>query len=176
MLTTHDIGNLFKSMHSAYGWKWNHDPEDIPDWRKKLSGSSSRDITRASDKWQSRHPNEPPTLPQFVQVLHPPALAPRPGTYRKAQFRPRAEKIANRILIKVILEVNGVDLLQLRNLVDLKNALVEELGDDRADKKFVEDMHAQLSALAKLCDRRARTKETIEARRQFCARQGMAFR
>lgn len=172
MLTTHDIGNLFESMRIAYGGQWKHGSDAIGVWRKALRGFSSDKIMQAATDSLSAYVDHPPTLPQFLRVISPPAA--RPTTYLPAAFKPRSAKIANRVMIKVLLKITGVDEAQLRNLVDLKNALVQELGDDRADKKFIADMYEQLSALAKLYDRDAKAKETVKARRQFCIRQGLA--
>ena len=166
MLATSDIADLFHSMRIAYGGQWKHGADAVETWRRALSRFDAPDVHRAANGAIERYVNHPPTLPQFLELLRP---AQRPNTYLPApQIEPRRAG-ANRVLLLVLMLVEGVDRRTLANLVALKNALLEE------PDMTAREMERQLTELAENHDREAKARETEEEREKFCRRQGIAF-
>ena len=147
MLTSHDIGELFASMRTAYGNQWKHGPEAMEVWRRSLVRFTTDRIQQAAVESLSRYVDHPPNLPQFLSVIDPPKVKQLPNTYLPPPEMSRAVGIANLTLLKVLIAVGGVDKMVLKNLVELKNALIEELSGDPT-KQWVSDTHSQLMALA----------------------------
>ena len=69
MLTTHDIGNLFQSMRTAYGGLWKHGNDAMGVWREALKGFTPRQLQLATNDAVKHHVDFPPNLPQFVQII-----------------------------------------------------------------------------------------------------------
>ncbi len=123
MLVTDDVVNLFAAMRTAYGNQWKHGSEAVEVWRRALSRFDAEGVNRAANEAMNRYVNHPPTLPQFLELLRPRKVA---NTYLPApQMDPRKVG-ANKVLLKLLVDVGGVDPLCLENLVALKNALLEE--------------------------------------------------
>jgi len=79
VLQTNDIGQLFATLQAAYGHQWAHKADAIPVWRAKLNNFSPRQIMAAASEAIERHPDFPPSVGQFLEVLR--AGQPRPTNY-----------------------------------------------------------------------------------------------
>ncbi len=69
MLMTNDIGNLFQSMHTAYGSLWKHGQEAMPVWLSALKSHSPQDVQKAANAVLKYHVEYPPNLPQFLEIV-----------------------------------------------------------------------------------------------------------
>ena len=118
---------------------------------------------RDMERYLKRREWEDDWSPQRVTNAIPGAKSLEPPV---VQLR-HVEQWANRTLLQVVKTVGGVDQKMMKNLVDLKNALVEDHGDDRATKAFVENLDEELSAMAQHYDRDAKRRETVIARERF---------
>lgn len=170
MPMTSDIGELFQAMRIAYGAQWKHGVEAIEPWRRALHGSSSDDIRQAAERARKQYPNHPPSMQQFVQIAQ--GTAPRPSTYLPAPPANPLETKAKRILFAIVRSYNP-DAATLRTMVALKNALIEDHGDAPLDVRFLDDLHRELTALARNADPEARDAELQRARETFRRRQGI---
>lgn len=140
MLTTDDVmARVFGPMRVAYGGQWKHGETAAKVWRNAIARFPVEQIERATSESMNRYVNHPPTLPQFLELLRPRKVA---NTYLPAPQMDGRMVGANKILLRVLLVVGGVDAHCLRNLVALKNALLEEADMDAAR------MEAELMALA----------------------------
>lgn len=167
MLTTHEIGELFHSMRTAYGNQWKHGPEAMEVWRRALSRISAERIQRAATECLVGYVDHPPNLPQFLEICTPKTYTPVANTYLAPPKMLRTMAVGNKTLLFVLRAVCGVDEMCMQNLVALKNALVEEFlsdHDDRPTRAFVRDMHKQLTALADNHDKDAKAREAFQAR------------
>lgn len=172
MIVLNDVANLFEAMRTAYGQQWKHGADALPVWREALKSFEPGDLQRAASRVLQFHVDHPPTLPQFLRIVSPP----RPkSTYIEAPKRSRIDMIANRVLIRELRLVCGVDDKQLKLMVDLKNALVEDCRDEYPPEEWVQDLSDQLAELASRRDRSARAVEAEEARHRFCQRQGIRY-
>ena len=166
MLATSDIADLFHSMRIAYGGQWKHGADAVETWRRALSRFDAPAVHRAANGAIERYVNHPPTLPQFLELLRP---AQRPNTYLPApQMDPRKVG-ANKVLLRLLVAVGGVDARCLENLVALKNALLEE------PDMTASEMERQLLDLASKHDHEARAREAEHARETYCRRQGIPY-
>lgn len=149
MLTSNDIGELFASMRTAYGQQWKHGPQAMQVWRNALARHSPEDIRRAATKSLEEYVDYPPTLPQFMQILRPNfALPSRANTYiAPPKMRP-VEQAANRTLLHVLMHNTGIDSATMKHMVQLKNALLDDFGEDKATEDFTRGLHKELTALA----------------------------
>jgi hypothetical protein len=145
MLTDSDIGQLFAQMQAAYGHQWAHKSDAMPMWKRALGGFQPKDVFNAVGIAVKQYPDFPPSLGQFTAIASGPP--PRPNTYLPGPNVSRAQKVANHVLLQVLIGAQGVDKFVLENLVAMKNALVEEYPDMTTDD--VADVRSQLTALAK---------------------------
>ncbi len=81
-LQTDTIGQLFSVMQAAYGHQWPHKADAIPVWQAKLADFDHQSIMAAAGKAIEQYPDFPPSLGQFIQILH--ADKPRITTYLPA--------------------------------------------------------------------------------------------
>lgn len=167
MLTTDDVnGAVFGPMRTAYGRKWNHGDKALKVWRNALTNYDLERLSWAVNAALAHHVNDPPTLPQFLALLR--AGQQQPTTYLPAPKFPRVAAVANIALMKVLMEVSGVDAPQLEQLVALKNALVDECDDpEHPTKDWVADTYRQLKELALARDAQAVKRETAIARERL---------
>lgn len=83
----------------------------------------------------------------------------------------RTATVANLVLREVLLAITGVDAYTLRNLIALKDALVDDFlrgngGEDRPTQEFTADLHEQLVELAANHSRELKARECEAARRK----------
>lgn len=171
MLTTHDISNLFQSMRTAYGAQWKHGPEAMTVWRSALTRFDAPDIERAATSSLTHHVKHPPTLPEFIALLAPPAQ--RANTYLPPPYTAPEKAVGNRALLKCLLDVGGVDSLQLKQMIGVRDSVIEENGDRGICEEFIDELLHELSASAALSDPDLKRKETDIAIQAFRVRQGM---
>lgn len=172
MLATEDVEDLFTSMRTAYGGQWKHAQGAVRVWRNALSRFTPEDLRRASNTALHEYVNHPPTLPQFLKLVKPPERA---NTYLPAPTMTPAQVAGNKVLAVVLRNAGGVDNYTLKNLVGLKNALVEDCGE-QVTEKLIDDLEQQLTALAGNHDREAKAQEREEGRRKFCVQRGVPYR
>ena len=147
MLATDDVAEMFAAMRTAYGPQWKHGAAAMPVWRNAMADFSAPDIMIAANRAMSVHVKHPPTLPEFLLLLRGPE--PRANTYLPAPRKRPVELTANRALLYVVLNVPGIHSGAMKHMVELKNALVEDHGDDKPTKAFLENLTEELTALAK---------------------------
>lgn len=147
MLSDRDVGALFATLHASYGHLWPHKADAIPVWQHKLSAFSRDEVMAAADRALAEF-ERPPSIAQFLDICR--ASRPRrQSTYLPPPEYPVARCHGNRILSVVLNANRGVDNQTLRLLVDLKNALIEDLGDNPPTEAWLEDLETQLRALAR---------------------------
>ena len=144
MLQSNDIGVLFATLQAAYGNSWPHKADAIPVWFRALGGFDRGAVQRAAAQAITDYPKFPPSLGQFIEIVSGPKQT--RNTYLPSPQRPKALRIANYALLQVLVEKGGVDRHALRNMVAMKNALLEDFGD--MDKPRAEEMKRQLRELA----------------------------
>jgi hypothetical protein len=159
MLRTSDIGALFSNMQAVYGHTWAHRADAAAIWQNALQGCTVEEVRRATNQAVKEYPDFPPTLGQFLALAKPSAPA---NTYLPAPTVNRAGKIGNLALTRVLVKFGGVDQGQLKRLVALKNALVE----DAPATLRTEDLERQLRDMAALHDPEAKQRELDEAIRR----------
>lgn len=172
MIDRSTVVKLFSQMRSAYGYQWGLESADIDVWLRRLGGFSESQILDAADRAPAQYRDRPPNLGQFEELVAGPPK--RATTYRpNGSEKSEAELKANGVLLGVVGRLGGVDREQLRLMVDLKNALIEEAGDGRPPKSWLENIDQQLYELGGNFNQQARTAETFQARRQFCIKRGI---
>ncbi len=167
MLTTDDIAEMFAAMRIAYGTRWKHGEKSIPFWRRALAGASAEDIGRACDRWMDHDPDNPPTMPQFRNLVRTLNRQPSSGYLPPPHPSSPAMAEANVKMLRALGNAGGVDRQQLELMIELKSALVDELGDAEVTDAWAEDVGRQLYELAKDHDREAKRREAADARRRF---------
>lgn len=145
MIQAADIGALFATMRASYGHLWPHTSHDVPVWLRRFGGFTREDLIRAAHASPEKYPDHSPTIGQFEEILKGPK--PRPNTYLPAPNRSHGLRIANYVLLQVLIEYDGVSDHALRNMVGMKNALLEETPD--MDDDGVKSMREQLQGLAR---------------------------
>ena len=145
MLYKEDIGRLFAIMQAAYGNQWRQEADAIPVWLTKLGGFSRYDIDSAASIAIERHKKYPPSLGQFTEIVSGPRE--RANTYLPGPSMAQEMKWANRAMTYVLLKIGGVDSDTLKQMVSLKNALVEDFPQMDQDN-FSKEVARQLTALA----------------------------
>lgn len=165
MLIDKDIGRLFAIMQAAYGNQWTHKADAIPVWLRKLGGFSRGDVDNAANVAIERHKDYPPSLGQFTEIVAGPK--PRANTYLPAPKSTKAKALINRILFKVLTDVGGVDKFQLKNLVELKNALLEDIDQSNPSLEWSNSVYKELTQLAEGYDPVARDREREEGRARW---------
>ena len=171
MLQERDIGELFHTMRSSYGHLWPYSSEDIPVWLRRLGGFDRDAVMRAADYAPTQYRNHPPNVGQFEELVAGPPR--RASTYNEPPKMSHAEMIANRVMLRNLMKVGGVDQAQCQLMVSLKNALTEDQGDGRPSRDWIKDLDQQLADLAADHDPVAKASETLDARRSYCVRQGI---
>ena len=144
MLTKEDIGHLFSVMRASYGNQWPHKSDAVEVWLRMLGGYHKTDLDNAIRMAIQNHPNFPPSLGQFEALVSGPK--PQRTTYLPPPDSPRNRKIANKTMLNVMMQTNGVESFTLKNMVLLKNALYKEWGE-KVSKKDVKDLHDELMGL-----------------------------
>lgn len=139
------------------------------DIRDRGSAGGWPTYIRDMERYLKRREWEDDWTPQRVVVSAPHAKTPESPT---PELR-HVEQWANRTLLQVVKTVGGVDQKMMKNLVDLKNALVEDHGEDRATEEFLENLDEELSAMAQRYDREAKRQETAIAQERFRVRCGV---
>lgn len=160
MLTTHDVATLFQSMRAVYGSQWSHQgPETVEVWRRTLHDFDGPEIMGAANRSLDFHKDYPPSLPQFKDLCK---LARRSSvpqiSHQRDEITP-AKITANRALLGIIRNINGVDRVTLKNLVGLKNALADEHGPGACTEEYVDSLCDQLEALAANHDQEGKARE-----------------
>lgn len=165
MLTDNDIGRLFSVFAAAYGNQWKLQDDAAEVWLRKLGGFAPQGVMDAASVAIDQYPKHPPTLGQFTAIV----VGPRkPGnTYLPPPSSTKARSLINRILLKTLTDIGGVDNAQLKKLVNLKNALLEEVDQIHPPIEWANSAYEQLTALAMLFDREARAQETAFARQRL---------
>lgn len=165
MLTQPDIERLFETMKAAYANQWKPDNTATEVWLRKLGGFTLKDVLIAASTAIDQYPKHPPTLGQFTAIVVGP---PKPAnTYLQPPSHTKARSLINRILVKTLTDVGGVDSAQLQKLVSLKNALLEEVDQIHPPLEWADSAYEQLTAMAMLHDREARSRETAFARQRL---------
>jgi hypothetical protein len=143
MITSHEIGKLFTVMNSTYGHLWPHQEDAIPVWFKRLNKYSEHVLAKAAENALKTHPDHPPTLPQFDALCY---------IYSEPEYKqlpepqtPVEAHRAQRAMFAVLLEAGGVEDRTLKQMVQLKNALVEDA--DELGKDFYHEVKRQLTDL-----------------------------
>lgn len=171
MLQTNDIGELFAQMQAAYGHQWAHKADAIPVWQRALIGCNRDELLSAIPLAIDTFTDFPPSIGQFKTVCE--SLKPRATTFLPAPTTSRAARSANLAMLRVLLKVGGVNSAQLVKLKQLKNALVEDLGNDTPTNDWVDNLEKEFRECADLQDHEAKAREREEARIAFCVRQGI---
>lgn len=164
-LQTNDVGVLFATMQANYGHKWPHRSDAVPVWQAKLKHLTLPKLMIGADRAFSQFQDFPPTLGQFVSLCGDQARA---TTYLPPPRTDAKLALANRKLMGVVMLNEGVDSQQMKNLVSLKNALMDE--------PEWPDIDDQLRVLAANCDKEKRAAEREQSREAFCVRQGLRYR
>jgi hypothetical protein len=112
----------------------------------RLGGFNRDQLFRAADTATKNYPDFPPTLSQFDFIISGPP--PRANTYLPAPQMSRQRKMVNRILLNVLMETGGVDDKQMQQLVQFKNALIEEIEGNHPQLEWAHDCHRQLTDMA----------------------------
>lgn len=144
MITAKDMGELFSVMRASYGHLWPYGPDDLAVWLKRLGGFKRHELIDATNQCPRKYPDHPPTLGQFEALV---SMPKRASTYLPAPSIGKDRQVGNYVLLQVLVSVGGVSKFTLKNLVELKNALLEEWSE--ISKENIEDMRQQLTALAK---------------------------
>lgn len=167
MLTTDDVlSTVFGPMRTAYGGQWKHGDAAAKVWRNALSRYPRDRIEGAVSQSMERYIHHPPTLPQFLELVRPDQ---RINTYLPAPQMSAEKSNANRIMLRVLSAIGGVDKHTLANMVALQNALIEEPDMEAPE------LRRQLTELAANHDREAKARETEAARQVFCRKQGIRY-
>lgn len=143
MITAKDMGELFSVMRASYGHLWPYGPDDLAVWLKRLGGFQRHELIDATNQCPRKYPDHPPTLGQFEALV---SMPKRASTYLTAPSIGKERQVANYVLLQVLVKVGGVSKFALKNLVDLKNALLEEWQE--ISKENIADMHSQLLTYA----------------------------
>ena len=147
MLTTHDIGTLFASMRAIYGHQWAHPSEAIPIWWSALKHFAEAELKQAVVASIERHPNFPPTLPQFLQILKPPPAQRCANTYLPSPVTCTHTVLANRVMVAIIRKTLGVPDDTLTAMIQLKNTLIDDYKAGKCDTQFRDTVYRELNEL-----------------------------
>ena len=134
-------------MRTAYGAQWKHaTPEAMQVWLNALMRFTSLEIKIAVEDSLSRYIDFPPNLPQFIQLCTPSQFVPRPTTYLPPPEISRSQAVANKVMLRVLIEVGGVSKSTHAQMTKIKNVRAD--GCNPPTKKFVRELHSKLTALA----------------------------
>ena len=148
MLTTHDIGNLFKTMNAAYGGQWKHGTDAMDVWRNALAKHTSDQLHDAANAAIRKHVAHPPTLPEFLRIIaQPPPV--RSSTYLPPPETSQAKRAANLVIIKVLVRLGGVDNDVLRLMYGLSRQLITELSNQKPTREWCEKVERKFLRLAR---------------------------
>jgi hypothetical protein len=167
MLVTDDIGKLFGAMRTAYGNQWKHGSDAIGIWRNALNRFDPSDLEVALVRCMDRFVDYPPTLPQFIKLLEP--QKERPNTYLPAPQMKDGEAMANRLMLLILRNHLGVDIVTLRKMARVKIDMVNNLKRE-PDEQFLIDLESSLNELAENQDFDAKREELLDAHRVYCIR------
>ena len=163
MLQTNDIGEIFSQLRAAYGNQWGHGADAIPVWQKGLYNVTREQAMAAVPAVIQRHTDFPPSLGQFLSACT--AQRPRPSTYLPAPTRAhKYQGFLNHNMLRILIDVGGVNRHTLQNMIGLKNALAEENPDGFETDDQLKDFRKQLRDLAQNCDKEKRQEEADHAR------------
>ena len=127
-LQSHDVGELFSILESAYGSQWKHGVDAVQVWREALLKYDRRDVLTAAGKAIIEYPDYPPSLGQFAGVC----AAARPRSVPKALERPkysRSTSLANRIMRDVIFSERGMSTRAVEQMIPEKNRFAAKFPD-----------------------------------------------
>ena len=148
MLTTHDIGNLFKVMSAAYGGQWKHGADAMDVWRNALAKHTSDQLHDAANAAIMKHVAHPPTLPEFLQIIAPPPPV-RASTYLPPPETSQAKRAANLAIIRVLVRLGGVDNDALRQMYRLSRQVITELSDQKPTREWCDKLERRFLRLAR---------------------------
>ena len=159
------LADLFGNAHYR-----EHGESPGPLWKEAIWKLTDVELARGLNNLAGQELKFPVNLPQFVTAckLRDAGLAPywnQPKLSHPSSTKARS--LINRILVKTLTDIGGVDSAQLQKLVSLKNALLEEVDQIHPPLEWADSAYEQLTAMAMLHDREARSRETAFARQRL---------
>ena len=144
MITSHEVAKVFAIFDASYGHLWKQEDSAIEVWFKKLSKYTPQSLMKAAEAALKTHTDHPPTLSQFdalCYAMSEPDYAQLPAPPEKTL----QQLLAQRAMLAVLFIAQGVEDHTLRQMIRLKNALVEEAHLCEGDFYF--DVKRQLTEL-----------------------------
>lgn len=118
-------------------------------------------------------------FPKVADLSHRHEEVSRPmlgSPYSQPPEMSHAMRAANLCLLRSLVRVNGVDREHVKTMRGLKNALVEDLGDAKPTRGWIESVEKELIALGRNQDSEAKDLELVASRETFCIKRGIEVR
>ncbi len=131
---------IWQTIADCYGARWNKSYGDLPPrtWCQLFKSLTNQQVAQAIPKLTEHYPHHPPTLGEFIEVA-------RLGIARAPALRDPVDDMshyatgANKVMMAIVKEKNGVSDYVLDKLLNEKRRVVNQYEVMAADKEIKVD-------------------------------------